>query len=84
MFSPATETRLRSTGVTAAVNPSLAASRNRYSKRGTGLTWPVSEISPIAQVVRAIGVCLAALASAATIDRSHPGSLAMPPAMVDT
>ena len=24
--------------------PSLAASRNRYSKRGTGLTWPVSEI----------------------------------------
>lgn len=35
MFNPATETRLRSTGVTAVVNPSLAASRNRYSKRGT-------------------------------------------------
>ena len=41
---------------------------------GTGRTCPVNEISPIAHVVRGIGFDFAALANAATIARSQPGS----------
>jgi hypothetical protein len=66
------------------VNPSRAASFNRWVSWGTGRTCPVSDISPIAQVDRAIGVPVAALANAATIARSHAGSLADAPAMVET
>ena len=46
------------------VKPRRAASRNRYSSRGTGRTCPVNEISPIAHVVRPIAFDFAALANA--------------------
>ena len=62
--------------MTAVVNPRRAASRKRYSMRGTGRTCPVNDISPMAQVERAIGFDVAALASAPTMARSEPGSLA--------
>lgn len=73
---PGTATFLRSVGTTAVVKPRRAASRSRYSSLGTGRTCPVNEISPIAHVVRGIGFDFAALANAATIARSQPGSRA--------